>query len=97
MNTYFSQNVNGQRTKEVSVFKTDFFSVFSLNEEGIARGLNIAGDQPPIRQPTLTSKQKAQKARAKKKEDAKKKACTAGGTKVAAEKDTRNEAAAAAQ
>ena len=97
MNTYFSQNVTFQRAKEFSVFKTETFSVFSLNEEGIARGLTKAADQPPIRQPTLTSKQKAQAARAKKKEDAKKKASSGKAAQAAAKKDTSNEAAAAAQ
>ena len=71
MNTYLAQNAKFQRAKEVTLFKTENFSVFSFTEEGLARGLKMADKQPPIRQPTLTAKQKAQAARAEKKAAAK--------------------------
>ena len=71
MQTYIAQNSTYERVKEISLFKTENFSVFSLNEEGLARGLKLADKQPPIRQPKLNAKQKAQAARAEKKAKAK--------------------------
>ena len=77
MQTYIEQNSTYERAKEISLFKTENFSVFSLNEEGLARGLKLADKQPPIRQPKLNAKQKAQAARAEKKAAAKAKAAKA--------------------
>ena len=77
MQTYIAQNSTYERVKEISLFKTENFSVFSLNEEGLARGLQLADKQPPIRQPKLNAKQKAQAARAEKKAAAKAKAAKA--------------------
>ena len=74
MNTYLSQNTTFQRVKEISVFETESFSVFSFTKDGVAAGLKKADSQPPIRQPQVNAKKKGQTARAEKKAAAKAKA-----------------------
>lgn len=71
MNSYLIQNTTFQRVKDISLFETENFSVFSFTEDGVAAGLKKADRQPPVRQPKVNAKQKAQAARAEKKAAAK--------------------------